>query len=78
MLIELKQGLMLKSSDGEYIYNIYSYSPDSETMVLDILDRNLNTLVTKNQYSVAQFLLQIKSGTIVEFEDNEVIGQSNE
>lgn len=78
MTIELKQGLILKSNDGEYVYNIYLFNPESETMVLDILDKNLNTVATKNQYSVALFRQQIESGTIVAFKDDEIIGAPNE
>jgi hypothetical protein len=78
MSIELKQGLILKSNDGEYVYNIYSYSPDEDTMILDILDQDLNTVTTKNQYSVALFKQQIEAGTIVAYRDDEFIGRANE
>jgi hypothetical protein len=76
--LELKQGLILKSNDGEYVYNIYSYSPDSETMILDILNRNLETIATKNRYSVELFKHQINVGTIVPFKDDEMIGTIDE
>lgn len=74
MSIELKQGLILKSSDGEYVYNIFSYSPGCETMTLDILDKHLSTVATKNNYPVESFMAQIDSGTIIPFMDYETIG----
>lgn len=78
MTIELKQGLILKSNDGEYVYNIYSYSPGDDTMILDILDSKLNTVASKNEYSVQSFNQQIEAGTIVSFRDDELIGRPNE
>jgi hypothetical protein len=76
MSIELKQGLILKSSDGEYVYNIYSYQEGHPTMQLDILDKHLATVASKPNYSVEQFKTQIEAGTIVEFQPDEMIGQN--
>lgn len=73
MSITLKQGLILKSSDGEYVYNIYSYNPDEEMMVVDILNRQLETLATRN-WKKEDFQKQVDAGTIVEFKDDELIG----
>lgn len=78
MTIELKQGLLLKSNDDEFVYNIYSYSPECETMVLDILNKQLSTIVTKNDYSVQSFKEQIEAGTIVNFKETDVIGKEYE
>ena len=74
MSITLKQGLILKSSDCEYVYNIYSYNPDEETMIVDVLNRNLETLATR-RWDIAGFQEQIDSGTIVEFKAGEIIGE---
>lgn len=73
MSITLKQGLILKSSDGEYVYNIYSFNPNEETMVVDILNRQLETLATRN-WKKEDFQKQVDSGTIVEYKDDELIG----
>lgn len=73
-MIKLKQGLILKSSDGEYVYNIFTYSPDEKTMTVDILSRNLETIATR-QWDVLDFQKQIDSGTIIEFEEGDVIGE---
>lgn len=73
MSITLKQGLILKSSDGEYVYNIYSFNPNEETMVVDILNRQLETLATRN-WKKEDFQKQVDAGTIVEFKDDELIG----
>lgn len=73
MSITLKQGLILKSSDGEYVYNIYSYNPNEEIMVVDILNRQLETLATRN-WKKEDFQKQVDAGTIVEFKDDELIG----
>lgn len=73
MSITLKQGLILKSSDGEYVYNIYSYNPDEEIMVVDILNRQFETLATRN-WKKEDFQKQVDAGTIVEFKDDELIG----
>lgn len=74
MPITLKQGLMLKSSDGEYVYNIYSYNPNEELMIVDVLNRHLETLATRN-WKVEDFQKQIDSGTIIEFKEDEIIGE---
>lgn len=74
MSITLNQGLILKSSDGEYVYNIFTHSPDEKTMTVDILNRNLETIATR-QWDVLDFQKQIDSGTIIEFEEGDVIGE---
>lgn len=74
MTIEIKEGSILKSSDGEYVYNIYSYSPNNPTMVVDILNRNLETIATKT-WTVKDFQGQIDAGTIISFKEGEVIGE---
>ncbi len=74
MPITLKQGLILKSLDGEYVYNIYYYNPNEELMIVDILNRNLETLATRN-WKVVDFQKQIDSGTIIEFKEDEIIGE---
>ena len=74
MSITLKQGLILKSSDGEYVYNIYSCNPDEETVIVDVLNRNLETLATR-QWDKADFQKQIDAGTIIEFNEGDIIGE---
>lgn len=74
MSITLKQGLILKSLDGEYVYNIFSYSPNEELMIVDILNRNLETLATR-YWKVVDFQEQIDMGTIIEFEKDEYFGE---
>lgn len=74
MSITLKQGLMLKSPDGEYVYNIYSYNPNEKTMIVDILNRHLETVATRN-WEVEDFQKQIDWGTIIEFKEDEIIGE---
>lgn len=73
MSITLKQGLILKSSDGEFVYNIYSFSKNEEIMIVDILNRNLETLATR-KWSKEDFQKQIDAGTIIAFKDDEIIG----
>ena len=73
MSITLKQGLILKSTDGEYVYNIFSYNPNEEIMVVDILNRQLETLATR-KWKREDFQNQVDSGTIVAFKDDELIG----
>lgn len=73
MSITLKQGLILKSSDGEFVYNIYSFSKNEEIMVVDILNRNLETLATR-KWLKEDFQKQIDAGTIIAFKDDEIIG----
>lgn len=76
MSIILKQGLLLKSADGEYIYNIYSYNPDETHLSVDILNRQLETIATR-VWGIEDFQRQIDAGTIVNFEKDETIGQEN-
>lgn len=73
-MINLHQGLILKSSDGEYVYNIFRYEDGDDTMTVDILNRNLETLATR-RWDKAGFQKQIDSGTIVEFKEGEIIGE---
>ena len=75
MTVQIKQGLILKSSDDEYIYNIFSYVSNEEKMTVDILNRNLETLATR-QWRVEEFQKQIDNGTIIAFKDDEWIGNS--
>ena len=72
-MINIHEGLILKSIDGEYVYNIFSYNPNEEVMIVDILNRQLETLTTR-KWKKEEFQKQIDSGTIVEFKDNETIG----
>lgn len=74
MSIMLKQGLILKSSDGEYVYNIFRYEDGDDTMTVDILNRHLETLATR-QWDKADFQKQIDAGTIIEFNEGDVIGE---
>lgn len=74
MSITLHQGLILKSSDGEYVYNIFRYEDGDDTMTVDILNRHLETLATR-RWDKAEFQKQIDSGTIVEFKEGEIIGE---
>lgn len=74
MSIMLKQGLILKSSDGEYVYNIFRYEDGDDTMTVDILNRNLETINTR-QWDKADFQKQIDAGTIIEFNEGDVIGE---
>lgn len=69
MSIEIKQGQLFRSSDKEFVYNIFMYSPESPTMVVDILNNEFGSITTKNEYSVEEFRKQIEYGTIVEFCD---------
>lgn len=73
MSINLKQGLLLKSSDGEYVYNIYSYTPGVDAMIVDILTPQLET-ITSRQWSALDFKKQIEAGQVVEFAEDEMIG----
>jgi hypothetical protein len=70
----IRQGNILRSSDGEYVYNIYEYSPNLPTMVVMILNDQLETVATKYDYSVDLFQSQIDSGTIVAFGADEIVG----
>lgn len=74
MAITLKQGLILKSSDGEYVYNIFNFHEDADTMIVDVLNRNLETLASR-QWSKENFQKQIDNGTIIEFKEGEIIGE---
>lgn len=78
MSIEIKQGRLYRSNDGEYVYNVFSYQKGDPTMVLDIHNKNLESIITKPRYSVEQFQNQLNIGTIVEFQDNEIIGKLDE
>lgn len=73
MIIKIKERMILKSSDGEYVYNIYSYSSHNRTMIVDVLNRNLET-ITSRTWEVEDFEKQIEAGTIVPFQEGEVIG----
>ena len=73
MTVKIKQGLIVKSSDGEFVYNIFSYHPDSEKMTVDVLNRNLETIATR-RWVVEDFQKQIDNGTIVGYKDDEWIG----
>ena len=77
MTISLKQGLLLKSHDGEYVYNIFSYNPNEPSMIVDILNSQLETL-TSRKWQVKEFQEQIDAGTIVSYKDGELIGPPNE
>jgi|PlaIllAssembly_1097288.scaffolds.fasta_scaffold00009_27 hypothetical protein len=74
MAITLKQGLILKSSDGEYVYNIFNFHDDEDMMTVDVLNRNLESLASR-QWSKENFQKQIDNGTIVEFKEGEIIGE---
>jgi hypothetical protein len=74
MSISLKQGLILKSSDGEYVYNIFNFHDDEDIMTVDVLNRNLESLASR-QWSKENFEKQIDNGTIVEFKEGELIGE---
>lgn len=74
MPITLKQGLILKSSDGEYVYNIFNFNDNEDMMTVDILNRHLETLATR-QWTKESFQQQIAAGTIVEFKEGEIIGE---
>lgn len=78
MSIEVKQGHLYRSADGEYIYNVFSYVPGYDTMILDILNSNLETIASRPQYLVSEFQKQLDSGTIVEFQEGEWIGKSHD
>lgn len=78
MAFTLKEGLLLKSCDGEYVYNIFAFHPDCDTMTLDIMDANLSSVTTKYNYPVKLFMDQIKVGTIVPFKEDEGLGINNE
>ena len=73
MTVKIKQGLIVKSSDGEFVYNIFSYHPDSEKMTVDVLNRNLETIATR-RWLVEDFQKQIDNGTIVSYRDDEWFG----
>jgi len=73
-MINLKQDLILKSIDGEYVYNIFSYNPNEEIMIVDILNRNLESLTTR-KWKTDDFQKQIDSGTIIEFKEGKTIGE---
>lgn len=74
MTVKIKQGMLLKSFDEEYVYNIYSYSPLHPIMVVDVLNKNLETIATKT-WDVKDFLEQISVGTIIPFQEKEIIGK---
>ncbi len=74
MTITLKEGLILKSSDGEYVYNIFSIDEIAGTMTVDVLNRHLETLASR-QWLKENFQKQIDNGTIVEFKEGEIIGE---
>ena len=61
MPITLEQDLILKSLDGEL-------------MIVDTLDRNLETLATRN-WKVEDFQKQIDSSNIIEFKEDEISGE---
>ena len=70
MTLTIKEGLIVKSSDGEYVYNIFSYHPDDERMTVDVLNNNLETIATR-RWLVSDFQKQIDNGTIVSYKDDE-------
>ena len=70
MTLTIKEGLIVKSSDGEYVYNIFSYYPDDERMTVDVLNNNLETIATR-RWLVSDFQKQIDNGTIVSYKDDE-------
>lgn len=74
MTTEIKQGQLYRSNDGEYVYNIFAYDPDHDTMIVDILNSNLETIATKPEYPVALFKEQLERLTIVSFRNDELIG----
>lgn len=71
---EIRNGALLRSNDGEYVYNIYEYEPGYITMTVMILNGQLETIATKYDYPVAVFQSQIDSGTIVDFGKDEIVG----
>ncbi len=74
MTIQIKQGLILKSSDEEYVYNIFAYTENSESMIVDILNKNLETIATR-KWLVKDFKEQLELGTIIEFKEGDTIGE---
>ena len=74
MTCEIKQGQLYRSNDGEYVYNIFAYDPDHDTMIVDILNSNLETIATKPEYPVSLFQDQLKRETIINFREDEPIG----
>lgn len=73
MTIEIKQGLLLKSSDNEYIYNISSLDEKNEKMEVTILNRKLETIASR-WWSISEFKNQLNAGTIVAIEEGEILG----
>ena len=73
MTVTIKQGLIMKSSDGEFVYNIFSYHHDNEKMIVDVLNNKLESLATRS-WLVSDFQKQIDNGTIVPYKDDECIG----
>lgn len=73
MTIEIKQGLFLKSSDNEYIYNIFSLDEKNEKMEVNILNRNLETIASR-WWSISEFKSQLNAGTIDAIKEGEMLG----
>ena len=48
--------------------------PLHPTMIVDVLNKNLETIVTKT-WVVKDFLEQINIGTIIPFQEKEIIGK---
>ena len=66
--IILKEGMLLKSSDNEYVYNIIEYSDFNTIATVSILNMNLETISTR-KWKVIDLLNQIEAGTIIQFKD---------
>lgn len=62
----LEDGKMFKSFDDEYSYRIYEYSPNNLTMMVDILDKDLNSIASR-KWNVNEFTKQLKNETILEY-----------
>lgn len=59
---------LYQSFDGEYIYNIFSRSPDQMTVSVDILNKDLEAIASRN-WGVEDFQKQIESGTIIKYRE---------
>ena len=77
MSIEIKEGLILKSADGEFVYNIYSLSKEQDLVIVDILNSRLETITTR-RWTINVLQDQIDRGTIIEFKPDEMIGMVDE
>ena len=67
--MEIKEGMLFKSSDNVYIYSIEAIDKDESTICVDILNHE-RIFLANRCWNLYEVIKQIEAGTIIHYDDD--------